>query len=754
MTRIIGPTGSKRRRRFLLVPLLLSTVAFAVFFVGAARAVLPGSQNKFEANDGNMTLGTSGNTDWNCFKGTDNFQPGSPPTGCATNSGASNEPADPNGEINFQGGAKFDDVCPALGTGNNPPKDEFIDVSSFSDSNPATHDTFFYGATERTSPNGNTEGAIELDHNKGNGTTQLTCRVSGDRLVEYQFLNGGTSLQFQVVTWIKDLSDTSGGNNTPPFSGCLVKTDSPPCFGAAIITSQSGTFLEGSSNNVNPIAAADNGINGLALDVNQFAEFGANLTQILGLQGKCVSLPQQVFESKASGSSFTSQPKDVEITNTNIQTCGEVVIIKRSDPRGQSASFSYTSSITGGELVAGSASGVSGVSCREAASGFSNPYTLSDAGNASSDSPGNTNDCANVPQGTYTVTEGAEPPGFTFEGLSCTSTGGSSTTTSGTKATITVVPGGVTTCVYTNQAQGEIKIIKHTDPRGIDQSFSYSSNVSGNASFSLNDKGNTSGDSSGNTNDMTNVAPGIYTVNETGPPNGWTLESLSCTASGTGSSGKQNGATPTQADITLGAGGLVTCTYVNKPPSGAILITKTGKDKACTGKGTPTITNGVCTGVGTAALTGASFSITGTDLLGNPISKTATTGADGTACVDGLPWNGSGNSFNVSETKPPTGYSEDPSNTDPATVSVTQNANCSDSTKANAAPVGFNDIPLTDLTVNAQAEVGGATNSTVTCTDALNAGIGNSPQGPSDPAKVTANGLKPGTYTCTVVIDP
>jgi hypothetical protein len=56
--------------------------------------------------------------------------------------------------------------------------------------------------------------------------------------------------------------------------------------------------------------------------------------------------------------------------------------------------------------------------------------------------------------------------------------------------------------------------------------------------------------------------------------------------------------------------------------------------------------------------------------------------------------------------------------------------------------------------VNAQSQLSGATNSTITCVDSTNADIGNSPHGPSDPAKVTANDLKPGTYTCTVVIDP
>ena len=62
--------------------------------------------------------------------------------------------------------------------------------------------------------------------------------------------------------------------------------------------------------------------------------------------------------------------------------------------------------------------------------------------------------------------------------------------------------------------------------------------------------------------------------------------------------------------------------------------------------------------------------------------------------------------------------------------------------------------PLTDIAASATSEVSGVTNSTVTCKNSSGTNVGNSPQGPSDPAQVSATGLKPGTYTCTIVIDP
>jgi hypothetical protein len=71
-----------------------------------------------------------------------------------------------------------------------------------------------------------------------------------------------------------------------------------------------------------------------------------------------------------------------------------------------------------------------------------------------------------------------------------------------------------------------------------------------------------------------------------------------------------------------------------------------------------------------------------------------------------------------------------------------------------ATGVSFTDSPLTDLSDKATSEVAGVTNSTITCVNSANNGIGNSPQGPDDPVTLTANGLKPGTYTRTVDIDP
>jgi hypothetical protein len=285
---------------------------------------------------------------------------------------------------------------------------------------------------------------------------------------------------------------------------------------------------------------------------------------------------------------------------------------------------------------------------------------------------------------------------------------------------------------------GEVKIIKHTNPRGVNQNFSYTSTLAGSqiscttdttpASFTLNDNGNTTGDSTANTEDCTNVPIGSYTVTEGADPNGFVFGSLSCTATGSGS-GSQDGTVAKQANITIAAGlDTVTCTYVNNQQLGAIKITKTSI------KGT--------------ALAGATFSIKsgGTAISGSPF----TTDANGEICVDNLNFG----DYSVQETAAPAGYNIDDSTAH--TVTVDNNAKCSDDPYGGET-FSATDTPLTDITATATSEAPGGTQSSISCVDSSNADVGNSPQpatGFDDPVSVAANGLEPGTYTCTITIDP
>src|SRR6266516_4048666 len=145
------------------------------------------------------------------------------------------------------------------------------------------------------------------------------------------------------------------------------------------------------------------------------------------------------------------------------------------------------------------------------------------------------------------------------------------------KDLIAPVPVNISNC-------GSIKIIKHTDPRGIDQKFSYTSNLPaepagtvggvpqggvacpGNAnagvqadgSFCLNDAGNSAGgDSAGNTVFNNALQTDTYHVTEGADLSGFTFQHVTCTGGTTSTSGKT-------ATINLAPGDAVVCTYVNQ----------------------------------------------------------------------------------------------------------------------------------------------------------------------------------------------
>jgi len=296
------PPG-RRHRRFLksrrTAGVLAAAVAIAVGTAIPAMAVLSGSPSNFEANDGNMVVDTTGNNDWNSVQNSPNYVH-------LTDLFSTTK------DDSFQSGQKQDAPCPVINTNKNPPKDDFTDVASFNETNtvatsPQFGHTFLDGATIRVAPNGNASENVEL--NKGTnglcpGTTSQLERSAGDKLIAIDYLNGGTNVQFHVLTWV-----TSGT--------CFVGKDTAPCWGSNVQTLAANS-AEGQASQ-SPIAAADNLINNLALQAGQFAEFGVDLTAA-GIipANSCQSFPQTVWESRASGSSFVSSTEDVSVEHHTI----------------------------------------------------------------------------------------------------------------------------------------------------------------------------------------------------------------------------------------------------------------------------------------------------------------------------------------------------------------------------------------------------------------------------------------------------
>ena len=569
--------GGRRKSLPFAVVIVVALVASMAFLGGAAQATLSGSPSNFESNDGNMVAGT-GNHDWNNVS----FEH------------VADVASAPN-DASFTPGQTQDTTCPTVEGHKNPPKDDFTDVASYSEV--ATNgDTFLYGATIRYTANGSASENIELKKGTSGlcpGSTTLLARTAGDKLIAIDYLNGGTTVDTHILTWA-----TSGA--------CFVGSDSAPCWGATVQTLASNG-AEGAASQA-AITAANNPISGKALKTGEFAEFGINL-RIADIipANSCESFAQTVWESRSSGSSFVSSTKDITIEDKTISNCAEIKIIKQTNPRGLDQDFAFTSTIAGSEL-----------SCSQpvADTATAASFTLNDDGNTGTDnSAGNTEHCTNVPVGSYTVTEGADPAGFDFNDVSCTAS--------------------------------------------------------------------------------------------------------------TGSSGSQDATVEKQVNITLVAGGLVTCTYVNDQIEGAILITKTSS------KGT------------NPPLAGATFSITqgGTAITGSPF----TTDANGEICVDHL---GLG-TYSVTETQAPTGYAID--DTAAHNVSVTAGSTCGD---GNEATFNATDTPLSDIQVRFRDGGSGATSLTsMDCDNTTGTESTTDTTGWDDTLTITGVHA-PTTIVCTIVVDP
>jgi Prealbumin-like fold domain len=221
---------------------------------------------------------------------------------------------------------------------------------------------------------------------------------------------------------------------------------------------------------------------------------------------------------------------------------------------------------------------------------------------------------------------------------------------------------------------------------------------------------------------------------------------------------------------------------------GAIKVVKEAKNHNCTGAGTSGNANTdatSCIAASKQALSGADFSIWQdtnscaglqttdnegdcTDVADTQVGSSMTTGQTGSgasavasACFPDLTL---GDYF-VHEDSAPDGFATAADQT----VTVTKGTCASGATAANFTVANSSaDLPLTDLAVTASSVLEGASNSNISCTDGTNA-IGNSPQPAdagdppttqyADPVTLNADSthgssLKPGTYTCTVVIDP
>jgi uncharacterized repeat protein (TIGR01451 family) len=155
---------------------------------------------------------------------------------------------------------------------------------------------------------------------------------------------------------------------------------------------------------------------------------------------------------------------------------------------------------------------------------------------------------------------------------------------------------------------------------------------------------------------------------------------------------------------------------------------------------------------------GAVFSITGPNSYSNSVTDNSAQDEDttvGEVCVSGL----APGAYTVNETTAPSGYG-DAGQTD-LVATVANGTNCTSSLPGSAATATFTNPPLAEINVIVTDLGSGETNSSIVCAAGTASGTtvdAVSENGDADPAfddtDETFTGLAPGTYTCTVVVDP
>jgi hypothetical protein len=503
------------------------------------------SGSTFEGNDANLVVNTAGDKDWD---NAPNLSVGVDlPTGTSDNS--------------FGNGSKEDNLNVTVGDGSIP--NSKADLARFGVAGETVgNNTFLYLAWSRENQNGTVNfdfeiNAAEQPNLLTNGAKTLV-RTTNDLLINYGFQGGGSTAALSIRKW----NGSSWGTETPISSTCS----------------------EGAAN-TSPVLDTLGGNPGVLRPAGQFGEAAINLVCAGVIQsGTCAPFSSAYVKSRSS-TAFNSEIKDfIAPVHLNLTNCGSLTVIKRTNPRGLNQSFSYT---TTGAGLAG--------------------FSLNDDDGV--DSVNNTKTFSNLQAGQRTITEGADPSGFAFNNVSCTNSGGSSSSTLGRVATVNVIGGGATTCVYTNDQQ-----------------------------------------------------------------------------------------------------------------LGAIKVSKTSIK-------------------GDTPLAGAVFTVEGQSNL--------TTGVDGTACVAGLAFG----DYDVAEITAPGGYAID----NPATtvVTISDNEDCSNVTAGDT--VSRSDTPLTNIDVSADSQDDGAggTLTTIACSnDDGDVALAGSPTSNVHNPSLSVDDLEPGSYTCTLVIDP
>jgi hypothetical protein len=305
-TRILGPTGSKRRKRFLFGPLVLAAALAALFLAGAAQAV---HDLTFQL-DGDVSASTTtnvgGNTqtlDWDSVFTSTGANKDPLPTGFTAAKFDADFLTNANGSFNttdsttYATGSKDTlSITPGWQCNHDANVNSKIDImNAYSGAYTATNgDSIIYFGLERNSNagDGNVGFWFLQDSNVAcsspSGNTPFTGNhVDGDLLIVSAFTNGGTVSNVSVYRWNGGANGSLG--TTPVALGGDCKTQTPGSTDIACATVNGPTNGTGGTITTPWLTANKQDGVGHSLRTSEFFEGGLNLTKS-GLAGKCFNV--------------------------------------------------------------------------------------------------------------------------------------------------------------------------------------------------------------------------------------------------------------------------------------------------------------------------------------------------------------------------------------------------------------------------------------------------------------------------------
>jgi hypothetical protein len=519
----------------LLAAALIPTIAFAN---------LTGS--KFESNDGNLVVDTTGNFDWvnapHRQAGVEEF------SGSADNS--------------FGQGTKEDDTTPTVVTGSIPPNKSDLTRFYVANDTGSNNHKFIYLAWERTNTLGSANMDFEINQLKQPDMTTTgvkdigATRSPGDLLIRYDFSGGGTSPSLSLVKWLT--GDTDGALS----SDCNSSGATLPCWGAVPGATEDG--IDGVNDNQIDLSAsgfADGAVNVLCsgakkcTDVTHdpignidlasatFGEAAIDLTAAgVFPAGQCRNFGSAYLKSRSSDS-FTAETKDfIAPIEIDINNCGSLTI--RKVTVGGSGTFGFDSTTLADQTSS------------DPATRFE--LTTTGAGSAGAADTGTA--YHGILAGTYDAAENAKD-GWTLTGISCVNADSSShpATTDLTARTLSVgiAVGDDVTCTFTNTAKATIRFKKVTNPSPDTANTSFTFDPSDTLQTGTFDLKN------GETKSYVDVVPGTYQAVESDPTPAYDLTGRACVLTGTSTAHTADTTAARTISVVLAAGEDVTCTFTN-----------------------------------------------------------------------------------------------------------------------------------------------------------------------------------------------